>query len=379
MNQNNLFLSLYDVPDNDEQPTGLINLYTIEENRISTYSITYENEIRAAIFRKDNPKIIVGGSKAGQIMLWDVREKRALPEQKSPLGIGFTSGEKDKKIEMHQHPITCLGFIGENNNLLSISVDGLICEWDIKDLRKPISSFVLDIDKNENASDGKDEKKNRIHPGPLCIGINHSITNYNSIETFLVGNDNNQIFNVQYKDKNYKILEVFEGSNGPVFEVQHHPQPPTEEKILLSNLFLSCGADWTTKLWSTEINTGPLLVFNNAKEYTYTVKWHPTIPSVFLTGDGNGILDIWDLNQDKDYPISSMNLKEPINRIAWNNNGKRLAVGNSNGHILLYNSAIDSLEKKDSLEHFKSFIHNLEENAKIEGAKKETQIKEIED
>ena len=82
---------------------------------------------------------------------------------------------------------------------------------------------------------------------------------------------------------------------------------PLVGPVDFSDLFLSCSVDWTVKLWrakslakpSTAVNqVAPLYSFDEADDYVYDVKWHPTHPALFGTVDGAGRFDLWNLNHD---------------------------------------------------------------------------------
>ena len=50
---------------------------------------------------------------------------------------------------------------------------------------------------------------------------------------------------------------------------------------------------------STQPNpVSPIYSFDEADDYVYDVKWHPTHPALFGTVDGAGRFDLWNLNHD---------------------------------------------------------------------------------
>ena len=42
----------------------------------------------------------------------------------------------------------------------------------------------------------------------------------------------------------------------------------------------------------------PLCSFENNSEYVYDVQWSPVHPAVFASADGEGRLDLWNMNMD---------------------------------------------------------------------------------
>ena len=347
--QNDLFLSAFSGTEDFNQQSGLIQLWSLSNRKKPDYIINYQTELTSAIFYKDNPKLVIGGSVTGQIMFWDISAGKAVPEQKSPLGIGEDNTS-------HCYPIHCLAIVGKDNNLISISTDGVLCEWSLSNLQMPINRYVLNPN---NMFEQDKDSSNEI--GPLCIGACQSS---NSI---IIGCDENDIYNIKLEEKKYNVIDSYKGSKGPIFCVDPHPLSP-EGGNSFSDLFLSCGADWTTKLWSTSQPDEPLLTFNQSKDYVYSTKWHPINPSIFATADGSGYIDLWDLNRDKEIPTFRYDLKTAVNRLAWSSDGKRLAAGDINGHVHIFSSEKDVLNADTN--KFEKTIEGIKESWKLEFVKK---------
>ena len=353
-NQNDLFLASFSGTEDFTQQSGLIQLWSLANRKVPDYVINYQTEITSAIFYKDNPNLVIGGSMTGQILLWDVKSGRAVPEQKSPLGIG-TKDDKDRDTRdgknLHKFPVHCLAIVGKDKNLISISTDGVLCEWTLSNLSRPINKYDIRLYKNDEQIDNLNEI------GPLCIG---TCQNKNSNE-FIIGCDRNDIYNIRLYDKDYDLINSFSGSKGPTFCISTHPLF-NENNPDFSDLFISCGADWSTKLWSTEIPEIPLISFNQSKDYVYSAKWHPINPFIFATGDGSGFIDLWDLNRDKEIPTFRYNLKNAINKLAWSFDGKKLAAGDINGHINIFSSEKDVINvKNEDVNKFYNSIENIKD------------------
>jgi dynein intermediate chain len=73
-------------------------------------------------------------------------------------------------------------------------------------------------------------------------------------------------------------------------------------------------------------------------DYVYDAKFHPTNPSLFACVDGLGKLDFWDLNKDVEVPVFRYDVgKYSLNKLAWSQDGKRLATGDINGKVSVFN------------------------------------------
>ena len=349
-NQNDLFLASFSGTEDFIQQSGLIQLWSLSNRKVPDYVINYQTEITSAIFYKDNPNIVIGGSMTGQIILWDIKSGRAAPEQKSPLGIGTV--KDDKVNNLHKFPVHCLAVCGKDKNIISLSTDGVLCEWSLSNLSKPINKYDISLYRN----DEQQEPLNEI--GPLCIG---TIQNKNCNE-FIIGCDRNDIYNIRLYENDYEILNSFTYNDGPIFSVCPHPSMG-ESCPDFSDLFLSCGADWSTKLWSSKIPNKPLITFNQSKDYVYSAKWNPINPYIFATGDGSGNIDLWDLNRDREIPTFRYNLKNAINKLAWSYDGKKLAAGDINGHISIFSSEKDVVNVKgEDISKFYKIIESLKDN-----------------
>jgi len=98
--------------------------------------------------------------------------------------------------------------------------------------------------------------------------------------------------------------DVYKGHAGPIMGLHFHPlMGPVD----FSDLFLTCSVDWTVKLWrakslakpSTSNHlVPPVYSFEEADDYVYDVKWHPSHPAVWASVDGLGKFDVWNLNLD---------------------------------------------------------------------------------
>ena len=345
--QQDLFLSSFTGTENFNQQSGLIQLWSVANKKAPTYTINYQTEITSALFYNYNPNIVLAGSFTGQIIMWDVKSKPT-PVQKSALGIG-----DETTSTTHRFPISCMCVSGNENNstLLSLSTDGVLCEWSLGNLTKPINK--INIVPNKNATNTKDFNE----LSPLCM-----VKNPLARENILIGTDEGNICNIKVGNKDYLMQYNLQTGKAPIFSIDPHPASPDDPKKY-RDLILSCGADWTAKLWSPTNYTKPLLTFNQATEYVYSVKWHPINPSVFVTADGSGNIDFWDLNRDIEMPTSRHELKNAANKLAWSNNGKNLAVGDDKGHVTVFAAEKEVFNvKKEDYAKFDKVLVNIKDN-----------------
>ena len=134
-----LLLSCYTKRSDDfvySQQNGLIHIWNLANKKEPEFTFRNQAEITSAIFHPYNPKLIIGGTETGVVVVWDTRGKQA-PIYKTPLGVGSSTGSKS-----HTGDITCLGVIGSMNSCHIISLsNGIICSWSLNNMTTPVKKI----------------------------------------------------------------------------------------------------------------------------------------------------------------------------------------------------------------------------------------------
>lgn len=112
--------------------------------------------------------------------------------------------------------------------------------------------------------------------------------------------------------------EIYKAHDAPVTSVDFHP---LKGPIDFSDIFLSTSVDWTVKLWRARpgsrpsnglppsgsagqtTNVPPIYSFEEANDYVYDARWHPSHPAVFGSVSGDGQFEIWNLNADTEVSL----------------------------------------------------------------------------
>lgn len=191
----------------------------------------------------------------------------------------------------------------------------------------------------------------------------------NETTTFWTGTEEGNLYQANRYDRagakaGLNQYDIYRGHAGPVMGLNFHP---LVGPVDFSDLFLSCSADWTIKLWrakslqkpsSTPHNIPPIYSFDEANDYVYDVKWHPNHPALFGSVDGSGRFDLWNLNTDTEVcSLSALDRKKlipctsiqvptvttnvgsgrAINKLAWDKkDGRRVVLGGSDGQLRVY-------------------------------------------
>ena len=324
-------------------PAGLLNVWNLHLKGRPEYSLHATSDLLSCLFHPHHPSLILGGTYSGQLCLWDTRARNhrtGEPVQKTPL----TGGRNG-----HAHPIYSLAVVGTQNasSVISVSTDGVVCAWSPDMLTQPQEFLEL---KAPNPSAFKTDDV-----APTSISFPASDPTY-----FLAGTEQGGIIPVHRYDRaggraGVDARTLYRGHEAPVMGVDFHP---ARGKIDLGDLFLSCGLDWSVKLWraqppsstSSTISGNTDIVkplasigFNDA---VYDARWSPTRPGIFGTVDGGGQLSIYDINVSMELPVGSarpsgqekdLYALKSLNRLSWEKSqGKNVAVGGLDGVVSVF-------------------------------------------
>ncbi|XP_012251317.1 dynein axonemal intermediate chain 4 [Athalia rosae] len=124
-------------------------------------------------------------------------------------------------------------------------------------------------------------------------------------------------------------IDSFRAHNGPVYSIQFSP--------FCSKIFLTCGADWCTRIWADGINE-PLITLSTQMACVQMAAWSPKNSTIIATIVNNQI-DVWDIRR-KSYTAASSTICDTQGRLLlleFTANGNQLVAGDTTGKIFIYN------------------------------------------
>ncbi|XP_058889666.1 cytoplasmic dynein 1 intermediate chain 2 isoform X2 [Acipenser ruthenus] len=294
--------------DAPHEPDGVALVWNMKYKKTTPeYVFHCQSAVMSAAFAKFHPNLVVGGTYSGQIVLWDNRSNKRTPVQRTPLSAAA-----------HTHPVYCVNVVGTPNahNLISISTDGKMCSWSLDMLSQPQDSMEL------------------VHKQSKAVAVTCMSFPLGDVNNFVVGSEEGSVYTACRHGSKAGISEMFEGHQGPITGIHCHT---AAGPVDFSHLFVTSSFDWTVKLWTTK-NNKPLYSFEDNSDYVYDIMWSPTHPALFACVDGVGRLDLWNLNNDTEVPTASITVEgnPALNRVRWAHSGREIAVGDSDGQILIY-------------------------------------------
>ncbi|EMP38673.1 Cytoplasmic dynein 1 intermediate chain 2 [Chelonia mydas] len=173
-----------------------------------------------------------------------------------------------------------------------------------------------------------------IHKQSKAVAVTCMSFPVGDVNNFVVGSEEGSVYTACRHGSKAGISEMFEGHQGPITGIHCHA---AVGPVDFSHLFVTSSFDWTVKLWTTK-NNKPLYSFEDNSDYVYDVMWSPTHPALFACVDGMGRLDLWNLNSDTEVPTASITVEgnPALNRVRWTHSGREIAVGDSEGQIVIY-------------------------------------------
>jgi len=319
-------------------------------------------QVTKSLFHREEPQLIIGGTSSGRILVWDCRVKK-LPVQRSPPNskasniVGLVSG-----------------YGGNGGDILtSVTGDGVIGEWDLRDLRATVEKAGVLGGRREAPQGGGGVTAVSGNVGGVVLGMEDggilSVTegegNSAAAAAAAAAAASVTASGTAGKKGRKKIVREFSGGAnthfGPVTGLDVHrsgsaANPATSRGFSVGSdgLVVSCGIDWSTRVYAPWVKDEPVFsVVSDSYDPVSDVKWSPTHPGLFATGGVNGKVTWWDLSRGKDDRLrgeddffvqdegeggdgddhgnqalrgGNNNNSKPIERLAWSHDGWRLGI-----------------------------------------------------
>uniref|UniRef100_A0A3P9IEY2 Dynein, cytoplasmic 1, intermediate chain 2b n=1 Tax=Oryzias latipes TaxID=8090 RepID=A0A3P9IEY2_ORYLA len=318
--------------DAPHEPDGVALVWNLKYKKPTPeYIFHCQSEVMSAGFAKFHPNLVVGGTYSGQIVLWDNRSNKRTPVQRTPLSAAAhtvkTFCSTSTFCQTQARSLTCSSFCATLTLFPSSLQDSL--------------ELVF-----------KQSKAVAVTSMAFPLG---------DVNNFVVGSEDGSVYTACRHGSKAGITEVFEGHHGPVTGLSCHS---AVGPVDFSHLFISSSFDWTVKLWSTR-STRPLYSFEDSCDYVYDAMWSPTHPALFACVDLSGRLDVWNLNNDTEVPTASIGVDggAALNRVRWSHTGREIAIGDSEGHVHIYDVGEQiCVPKADEWTRFVRTLAEINEN-----------------
>ncbi|KEG14343.1 putative dynein intermediate chain [Trypanosoma grayi] len=320
-----LFAVGYGSYDFQRQGKGAIHCFTLK-NSVPTQagapipahpeiSFNVDSGVMCLAFHPEDAALLACGLHDGSVCVFDLRmQSKDGKESVKPI---YHANVRSGK---HTDPVWEIHWCRRTIDLqfYSISTDGRITSWSLHK-KELVFKDVMTTTTGACASDPEAMLRSRL--SGTCFDFSDK---YDSL--FIVGTQEGSLM-LCSKGYNGQCLERYEGHTMPVYTCRWNPFHP--------DIFITCSADWTIKLWLKN-STKPLLTFD-AGDCVGDVAWSPYSSTVFAAVTSNGKVLVFDLNKNKREPLCSQTVVKnaKLTHVVFHSQEPVVLVGDSRGSVLI--------------------------------------------
>ncbi|XP_012286161.1 WD repeat-containing protein 78 [Orussus abietinus] len=322
INENLLAAGYGEIPG-AEVKNGVVLIWCIKNPSQPDRSYTFNCPVSALDWSKDRPNFLAVGFYDGIIMVIDVSNK-ALSIMRCSQRITSPSYSPHWQVQW---------WAGEEQfdfkeQIYTSNQDGRILRY--RSGEDFTSTEIMRISRIEGTVTGVNRTNHCTvydipisrNPGALVL------RRYpNSTSLYFVGSDEGCIHRCS---TNYlqQHIDSFLAHDGPVYSIEFSP--------FCSKIFLTCGADWCTRIWADGI-VEPLITLSSTMACVHDATWCPTNSTIIASVVNNEIC-LWDIKR-KIYKPTSITVSPHSGRflsVQFTPNGNQLLAADIEGAIHVY-------------------------------------------
>jgi dynein intermediate chain len=229
-----LVAAAYSRSKDDVNSTGLVIVWNMRMPQRPEYVLKASTDITSVSFSPFHPHFIVGSTRIGQVLVWDLRQPVASQGQPTLVSPCTCVG--------HSHAVSGLKIVGtpNANSIISTSTDGTLCAWQMDMLAQPLETLELTF----HAVSLTDEL------AITCLAFAETDTS-----VLWVGTEEGGIYQVFRNDRagskaGVNKFALYRHHTGMVTGLDFHPVHGSKT---FGDLFLTSSVDWTVQLWRAKV------------------------------------------------------------------------------------------------------------------------------
>lgn len=309
---NDMFAVGYGSYDFMRQGAGMICCFSLKNTSYPEYVISTESGVMCLDFHPQHPSLLAVGCYDGTVLAYDISNGTSKPIYSSSLRSGKHS---DPVWQVHWHDN---GSLSKELNFYSISSDGKVANWTMNknELKmEPIMQLKLINPSKEDS----DEPTLSGLAGGCSFDFNKKLDNL-----FLVGTEEGSIHECS-KAYSGQYIKTYDGHHMGVHTVRWNP--------FHEDIFISCSADWTVKIWDHK--SSQCILHFDLGNAVGDVCWSPYSSTVFAAVTTDGKVHVFDLAQNKREPLCAQKVvkKARLTNAAFNIKDFILIVGDDRGGV----------------------------------------------
>ena len=312
---NDMFAVSYGSYDFMRQGAGLVCCFSLKNTSYPEYVISTESGVMCLDFHPQHPSLLAVGCYDGTVLVYDISNGTNKPIYSSSLRSGKHS---DPVWQVYWDDDECLS---KELNFYSISTDGKVANWTMNknELKMdPIMHLKL-ISPSKDDSIAVDEPTLSGLAGGCSFDFNKKLNNL-----FLVGTEEGSIHECS-KAYSGQYIKTYDGHHMGVHTVRWNP--------FHEDIFISCSADWTVKIWDHK--SSQCILHFDLGNAVGDVCWSPYSSTVFAAVTTDGKVHIFDLSQNKREPLCAQKVvkRARLTNASFNMKDYILIVGDDRGQV----------------------------------------------
>lgn len=300
---------------------GAVCIWSLKNPKQPERTYHFKVSVTSVAFSSRNPNLLAVGFYNGDIFILDIISKEKYIHDRST-----------RQTSPCYEPIWFVDwFITEDTDekIISLCQDGRINYFEKMKNGEFVCSTHMTITKIDN-------KNNEIQ-SHIPMNRNLPCTAFckhpELINIYYVGTGYGNVYKCSFINAS-QCLSFFKAHNGPVYCIQFSK--------FCKNIFLTCGADWSVKVWIENIIT-PLIILNTSLNPVMAATFCPTVSTVIVAISGREIF-IWDLKRKNDFLLNKSSLSEDtLTTLTFSNDGNNIFTSDTVG--VVYVCALINLPK----------------------------------
>lgn len=296
-----------------QQGSGLIHCYSLKNSSNPEFAFTTDSGVMCLDFHPQHHSLLCVGCYDGTVLVFDVRSKNNLPIYKSTVKTGKHTDPVFQVVWQEEDLSKVLNFY-------SVSLDGRVANWLMSSSDLKMETIMELKLLNSDAKELEDDMTLTGLAGGTCFDFNA-----HSQHLFVVGTEEGTIHKCS-KAYSGTYLETYNGHHMIVYSVRWNKFHP--------DIFVSCSADWTVKIWNHTSKT-PLMTFDLG-DSVGDVAWSPYSSTVFCAVTSDGKAHIFDLSVNKHEPICEQKIlkRSKLTKVRFNNAHPIISCGDERGSVV---------------------------------------------
>ncbi|CAH8658619.1 unnamed protein product [Schistosoma rodhaini] len=337
----------------DNQQKGLVCCWSLKLIEYPERYYTTPSSVTAIGWSNIHANLLAVGMFNGVVFVYDVRRNDPLPIIDTTHATG-----------RHLGPVRKLQWIFKESSLaenlqevlVSVSNDGRVTQWFIRKGFESADLMVLKQTYSSVLTPMNTSQRNEALISRTAFATSMAF-NKRDLSIYVVGTENGPIYKCSYS-YNEQYLDTYIAHTASVYQIEWSPFVP--------EIFLSCSADMTIRLWHIDYQK-PLITIQRNMTTIPSISWSPHNSLIFAS-IAEGVLEIWNLDYSTVDPYISETISTESNMtsVLFSETSQSILIGDDQGTVhvytlvdLPYSSSTKSEQASQLSQFLKTWLNDL--------------------